>query len=216
MSIKASVRANGYLSSFQAHVEVSSSETEMEGEVCPICERELKDENDSSIAKLFQKGADLVNAFSRKRGRDDVVVRAGQRVHIFCKNSWTNSNVLSQSQRTVLTVESEGAPVSLGPLNSKMDCLFCGQTVVKGIHGHEVKICSRPETVLAVCERCADNWAVAVKDRIQSLGSDPRAAACLYHKKCIVNFRCGWFIPVEFRAKPASRQQRATRQRNKD
>ena len=209
------------LSSFQVHVEVSSSEIETEGEVCPICKTGLKYENDRSITKLRQRGADTINAFSRKRGRDDVAVRAGQGVHSFCKNTWTNLNVLSQSQRPVPRVERKGAPGSLGPYNSKMDCLFCGQTVDKDIHGHdeptsEVKTGSLPENVLAVCEKRADDWAVAVKDRIRSLGSDLRAAACVYHIKCIVNFRRGRLIPVEFRPESASQQEGAAQQRNKD
>ena len=220
-SIKASVRANRYLFSFQAHVEVSSSEIETEGEVCPICKTELKDENDRSISKLFLKGADIINAFSRKRGRDDVVVRAGQRVHIWCKNAWTNLKVLSQCQRTVPPAEGKGAPLSLGPYNSKMDCLVCGQTVVKGFHGHdepsnEVKTFSLPETVLAVCEKRADEWAVAIKDQSQFLGSDLPPAVFVYHIKCIENFRVGRHIPMEFRPESASKQERAARQRKKD
>ena len=215
------MRVSGRFSSFQVHVEMSSSDIETEGEVCPICETELKDENDRSIATLGQKGADTINAFSRKRGRDDVVAQAGQRVHIPCRKSWIDLNKISQSQRTVDRVKRKYASVSLGPFNSKMDCLFCGQTVVKGIHGHdesaiEVKTCSTPETLLAVCEKRADDWAVAVKDRIQSLGSDLHAAVCVYHVKCIVNFRIGRLIPVEFRAKSASKQETAARQRNMD
>ena len=64
--IKASLRANGYLSSFQAHVEASSGETETGGGVCRICKTELKFENDRSLAKLCQKGTDTISAFSRK------------------------------------------------------------------------------------------------------------------------------------------------------
>ena len=222
MSIKASVRANRYLSSFQAHVEVSSSETEIEGEVCPICKTELKDDDDGGISKLQHRGADTINAFSRKRGRDDVVAQVGQRVHRYCRRTWIDlDEVRRQSQRTVPPVERKSAPVSLGSYNSKMDCLFCEQTVVKGIHDYdehtpEVKTCSFPETVLAVCEKRADDWAVAVKDRIQSLGSDLRAVAFVYHIKCIVNFRVGRLIPYEFRAESASKQEREDRPRNND
>ena len=127
---------------------------------------------------------------------------------------------LGQSQGTVPPVERESAPVSLGPCNSKMDCLFCDQTVVQSIHGHheptsEVKTCSLPETMLAICEKRADDWAAAVKDRIQSLGSDLRAAAFVYHVKCIVNFQVGQDIPLEFRAESASKQERAAQSASK-
>ena len=221
MSIKASLRAKISLSSFQAHVEVSSSEIESEGDVCPICKTELNYENDRSISKLRQRGAETINAFSRKRGRDDVVVRAGQRVHNFCRQTWINlDELVNQMKRTVPREKRKYAPVILGPYNSEMDCLFCGQAVVKGIPGHEstseVETCPLPETLLAVCEKRADDWAVAVKDRIQSLGNDLHAAPFLYHTKCIVNFRIGRLIPMEFRAESASKQEKAARQRNKD
>ena len=195
-------------------------------EVCPLCKEEFKDDEfTGDSVRLLQKGADTINESSRKRGQNDVIVRVGQRVHCSCRSYWTHpekiERALRQSQEIVPPVERKSAPVSLGPYNSQMDCLFCRQTVVKGIHGHdeptsEVKTCSLPETVLAICEKRVDDWAVAVKDRIQSLGSDPRPAAFVYHMECIANFRIGQDIPGEFRTEPASKQTRADQGRNKD
>ena len=186
----------------------------------------MKDENDGSISKLRQKGADTVNESSRKRGHNDVVVRVGQRVHNLCRSYWTNPRTIkrdvSLSQGTFPLVERKSAPVSLGPYNSKMDCLFCGQSVVQGIHVHDeptsdIKISSLPETMLALCEKRADDWAVAVKDRIQSLGSDLLAVAFEYHVKCIINFRVGrGDIPGEFREDPASKPKTGSQCRNED
>ena len=80
----------------------------------------------------------------------------------------------------------------------------------------EVKTRSLPEAVLGFCEKRADDWAVAVKNRIRSLESDLHAGAFVYHIKCIVNFRVGRVIPARFRAESTSKQETTTRQRDED
>lgn len=60
---------------FQTHVRISSSGTETK--VCHICKKNLDNVDDSNISKIFQKGADIINDPSRKRGRDDVAARTG-------------------------------------------------------------------------------------------------------------------------------------------
>ena len=44
---------------------------------------------------------------------------------------------MRKCQRKVPRVKRKYAPVSLGPYSSKTDCFFCGQAVVKGIHGYD-------------------------------------------------------------------------------
>jgi len=51
---------------------------------CPICHEGTADDPPSSVSVIRQKGADTINESSQKRGRDDVVARAGQTVHKKC------------------------------------------------------------------------------------------------------------------------------------
>ncbi|KAG7164298.1 hypothetical protein Hamer_G003454 [Homarus americanus] len=52
-------------------------------ETCPICREDL---DVSDVVELRQKGADGINSASVQRG-DDVVVSAGEKVHITCRKS---------------------------------------------------------------------------------------------------------------------------------
>jgi len=56
-------------------------------ETCPLCK---KDFGEGNICKLLKKGADKVNEASHKRGRDDVVVAEGLRVHRDCRKWYAN------------------------------------------------------------------------------------------------------------------------------
>ena len=74
----------------------------------------------------------------------------------------------------------------MSPYNIKTDCLFCGQKVVMGSHGHdepagEVLTDSFPQIVLGHCENRADEWPFTVKGRIEYFGNDLHVADCIYH-----------------------------------
>ena len=59
-------------------------------------------------------------------------------------------------------IQKRSARVMMGSYNNKTDCLFRGQSIVKGKHGHdlsasEFKTSSSPQTVLGHCETRADD-----------------------------------------------------------
>lgn len=206
---------------------MNPSDTEVEVEVCPICKKEFDDGDDRHISKLFKKGIDTINESSRKRGREDVVAKAGQRVHKQCRNTWTNEKdikgVLNQGQGTGSPIKRKSPRVSMGPYSNKKDCLFCGQQIAKGSHGHDdpasqVLTKSSPQTLLGHCEERSDDWAFIVKGRILYFGNDLRAPDCVYHKQCSINFRTGRDIPEQFRVGPATirKRKRPGRPTNED
>jgi len=58
-------------------------------ETCPICKKDFGEGNPSNICKLLKR--ELIKSMSlSKRGRDDVVVAEGLRVHRDCRKWYTN------------------------------------------------------------------------------------------------------------------------------
>lgn len=132
-----------------------------EDDTCPICQKGF-DDVDKDVSKLFQKGADKINESSRKRGRDDVVARPGQRIHQVCRKKWTNDKEIKQtlkgsSAESSSPIKKRSIRVSIGPYDPRKDCLFCGLEIVKyGGHGHddgasEVKTDSCAHSILQHC-----------------------------------------------------------------
>ena len=204
---------------------MNPSDTEVEVQVCPICKKELEDGDDRQTSQLFKKGADTINDSSRKRGREDIVAKPGQRVHKQCRNIWTNEKdikrVINQGQGTGSPIKRKSLRVSMGSCNNKTNCFFCGQHIAKGSHGHDepasqVLTKSFPEAVLAHCEERSDDWAFTVKGRIIYFGNDLRAPDCVYHKQCSINFRTGRDIPEQFRTGPVTKRKRPGRPKNGD
>lgn len=160
-------------------------------EICPICNKEINNDDPSNIAKLFQKGADKINDSSRKRGRDDVVVTEGQRVHKDCRKWYTNeqdiNRTLKRGRDSSPCVRKKSAQVSIGPYSCRTDCLFCGQAALGDSHGHsdnvsEVKTEAFPRTVLAHCEERSDDWSFIVQGRIEYFCKD-----CMQLNVCITS-----------------------------
>lgn len=52
-------------------------------------------------------------------------------------------------------------------------------------------------TILKVCQERNDDWAVAVRGRIETI-NDIHAADAIYHQTCSVNFRTGKAVPKAF------------------
>ena len=62
-----------------------------------LCVKRTGEGNPSNICKLLKKGADKVNEASHKRGRDDVVVAEGLRVHRDCRKWYANERDIQTS-----------------------------------------------------------------------------------------------------------------------
>ena len=54
-------------------------------------------------------------------------------------------------------------------------------------------------TILECCEDRADEWAYAVKGKINFYGGDLPARDCVYHHSCSINFRNGKDIPRKYK-----------------
>ena len=131
-----------------------------EEDTCPICQKSFDDQDGQGVSTLFQKGADKINESSRKRGREEVVARQGQRVHQACRRKWTNekdiTRTLQDGAESSSPIKKKSTRLSVGPYDPWKHCLFCGQEVLKGTHGHddgasEVKTHCFPEKILQHC-----------------------------------------------------------------
>ncbi|KAG7178151.1 hypothetical protein Hamer_G003931 [Homarus americanus] len=89
-------------------------------ETCPICREDL---DVSDVVELRQKGADGINSASVQRG-NDVVVSAGEKVHITCRKRYINPKDIENEKRKKVEPPKRSARVSSSPFNSQTDCLF--------------------------------------------------------------------------------------------
>lgn len=200
-----------------------SSASDPEQDICPICKKEFEYEDHLVTSKLFQKGAYSINESSRKRGRHDVVARAGQKVHKKCRKDWTSEKDIKRTSKrdsdSPSPIKKKSPRISLGPYNSKKDCLFCSQEVIRNNHGHDdiasqVQTNSFCETILAHCHKRLDDWAFIVKGRIEYFAKDLYAPECIYHQQCSSNFRNGRDIPEQFRTEPQAKRKKTGRPKN--
>ena len=90
------------------------------------------------------------------------------------------------------------------------DCLYCGTEVNidkrRPVDGHGVVTDEFAETILGVCRKRADDWAMEVEGRIQYL-RDLHANDTVYHQTCSCNFRSMRSVPRQFT--PVSSEKRA-------
>ena len=175
-------------------------------ETCPLCQRDLDCEE---TVVVREKGAEGINRASIERGVD-IRVESGTSVHKTCRVNHINKKDIASSKKdrtdSAQSVK-RSARVSLGPYDSKTHCFFCG-TEVKKIDQKRnraerdsysyVKTDAFVQTILVHCKTRGDEWAIAVKARIEYFGGDLHAADCVYHQSCNVNFRTMREIPKQF------------------
>lgn len=86
--------------------------------------------------------------------------------------------------------------------------------------GYDDYSCVRTDTfvakILAQCEKRTDEWASAVKGRIEYFCRDLHAADSLYHHSCDINFRTGREVPMHHRAGSSSKQRKVGHPKNSD
>ena len=194
------------------------SSSSSNSEVCPICRKSLVDGGEVSTVR--QKGADGINQASAQRG-DDVVVTAGTQVHTTCRKCYTNPQDMKKSQSHPKDGSSSSvkrsARISLGPFNSRTDCLFCGCSIVAGsLDYSSVKTDTFVKTIFECCNARSDDWSHTVKGRIEYFMGDLFAADCLYHHSCSGNFRSGRDTPIQFQNSPEIKRKKPGRPRDQD
>ena len=115
------------------------------------------------------------------------------RDHISCYDSFTSAS----AQVCVVNEDEEQfeAPVPK-KLRSQVDtfawsshCFFCCQPAGKSdVHAQTIGKNGVMESVLQVCVARADDWALQVKSRLNSINDLP-AVDAVYHRSCSVSFR---------------------------
>lgn len=165
------------------------SSSKVDYDICPFCAKTFDNEEDD--CQIRQKGADGINHASAQRV-DSLVVIPGTKVHISCRRCYINPrNIKSAMNQKCGPSNSvkRSARMSLGPFNSKTDCLFCGNSIVLESSDYSyVKTDTFVKTILESCDERSDNWSFSVKGRIEYFGSDLHAADCLYRHSCSRNF----------------------------
>lgn len=162
-------------------------------ETCPLCDKDLKSEERVVIGK---KGADGINNASVDRG-DGIVVAAGAGVHTTCRVKYVNKVAIERHKKAKLdptTSVKRISRVSIGHYDSKTDCLYCGNKVVKSTLSTDyddysyVKTDSFVDRILSHCTTRNDDWAFTVQGSIEYFGRDLHAADSLYHRSCDTHF----------------------------
>ena len=173
-------------------------------ENCPLCDKELGDEEGVVIG---EKGAEGVNRASNERG-NSILVTAGTELHKRCRMNYINKKQISLYNKAKLhppPPAKRSARVSMGPYESRMHCVFCGNEVVKtsGSVDYEeyssVKTDGFVETIMAHCRQRKDDWAFTVQGRIEYFEKDLHAADSVYHRSCDINFRTNRDVPMQHR-----------------
>ena len=115
------------------------------------------------------EGAKWINDASVK-GKDDLVVEAGMKVHKSCRQQYINvKNIKSHfAKKSSASVPGKRTTRCWsGAFDSAKDCIFCGCTVDLN-KGHFSWACTDKfvETILEVCESRLDDWGLTVKGHI--------------------------------------------------
>lgn len=145
----------------------------------------------------------------------------GQRVHSDCRRTFINKRdihfTLKRENETVVPRKRSARLSDALFVDSKTDCLFCGNPVTEESAHSMVKTEAYVMTILKHCEiRNMDEWACAVKGRIEYLGRDLHAADCIYHHDCDSHFRCDRNIPLQYQNAPNQKKKKAGRPKNED
>lgn len=183
---------------------------------CPICSQALGSED---IVEIGIKGAEGINKSSVERD-DNLNVTAGTVVHKSCRMRYINKKNIQKDKKDKLDGTSSikrSARLSIGAFNSKTDCLFCGNYVVKSKASadYDDYSCVKTDTfvhkILEQCKKRTDEWASIVQGRIEYFSRDLHAADSLYHHSCDINFRTGRDVPMHHRAESSSKQRKVGR-----
>ena len=168
-------------------------------QLCTIC-------GDGAVegVKLGAKGAKSLNAAAVER-KSSVRAEIGSTVHEICRKRFTDkkdialkrksehddteNETIARSKRQRLQVEER-----------HNICLFCTHEVDFS-HGDASKVETHDfgRTILECCEDRADEWAYAVRGKINFYGGDLPARDCVYHHSCSINFRNGKDIPRKYK-----------------
>ncbi|MCP3852917.1 MAG: hypothetical protein GY694_22215, partial [Gammaproteobacteria bacterium] len=182
---------------------------------CPICNEDIY--NDGKISKITEKGAEGINIASRRRG-NDIVVEAGVNVHIACRKRYTDT-------RDIEKKEGADPPINLkkrtrnteSSFKNKTDCFFCGVTITPDSSDYsEVKTHTFADSIKTFCLTRCDDWATAVKGRMEYYCGDLYAAGCIYHHACDINFRTYRDVPQQYSGCSSKKQRKTGRPRNED
>jgi len=84
---------------------------------------------------------------------------------------------------------------SMGIFNWTTHCFYCGKVAGLSDVYHCARTIPLRKTVLEVCEKRQDQWALDVKTRMQ-LCNDLPAADAVYHHKCQLYFYCSKLNPM--------------------
>lgn len=161
-------------------------------EQCAICH----EDNSISLIKLGEKGNKGICKESRERG-DNLDTQARQYVHKDCRRIYTNPNEIQKAQQEKKINCTENTP-KLHLFNFRTHCFICGQAVKdKEIGMYPVRTNDFQTTVLKVCQERNDEWAVAVRGRIETING-LHAADAIHHQTCSVNFRTRKAVPKAF------------------
>lgn len=188
-------------------------------EKCPICEKDLITK---PSVKITEKGANGINEASKQKKRN-LFVSAGTEVHKDCRQTHVNKKDIELSRKRLCgegtgTSGRRPSRTSVGPFDSKSDCLYCGCKVSDS----ERDISSRVRTdvfvdsILAACTNRNDEWAYTVKAGIEYFAHDLHAPECVYHHTCDSNFRTGRNIPQKYDPEPREKRRKVGRPRNAD
>jgi len=164
---------------------------------CPLGPKDL---GSVDIVKIGKVGADSINKASVERG-DTIIVTAGTVIHKTCHRDYINKRNIEKDNiaksDSTSSIE-RSACISIGPFDSKTDCLYCGNKIVmsKINADYDDYSCVRTynfvDKILAKCKTRTDEWALNVQGRIEYFSGDLHAADSLYHHSCDVNFS-HWF-----------------------
>ena len=187
---------------------------------CAICNKDIEDDTKLYVS-LTDKGALGVCNASKERS-DDLLVKAGDKVHRACRDPYINKkNIQSYNKKkSFINAESNNNKRSLRAsqdFNYKLDCLFCMQSITEKekrySKAYQVMCKNREfdQSILNACEQRNDQWALEVKGRIAFV-NDLHSEDAVYHQVCSANFRTGKGVPQMYhrstQSEPSSKRGR--------
>lgn len=156
-------------------------------EKCAICHEDPR--SSISLIKLGEKSRE-----------DNLEIQAGQHVHE-CRRVYTNPHEIQKAQREKkikCTAETPKLRSQSHLFNFRTHCFICGQAVKgKETEVYPIRTNDLQTNILKVCQERNDDWAVAVRGRIETI-NDLHAADAIYHQTCSVNFRTSKAVPKAF------------------
>ena len=198
---------NGILSNLSVDVQ-KLSRLQMAESSCCICGEEVR-KDESLFSKLTEKGCLKINQID-----PTINAKAGLKVHKKCRLDLLRP----RGKMSVTTCEEKSSSTRRRSTdayyNSSEHCLFCGQPSKydgkkKGFNVMiSVRTLEFQETILRQCKDRSDEWAMAVRGRLEHL-RDLHAADAVYHQQCSSNFLTGKNITLEHSIRTESSSKKA-------